>query len=235
MVKSFTFLLVHSPLVGPLTWESTATCLREQGQRVVVPSLAAAVDEGPPYYRACAEAAGRVVDGHGRRGPVVVVGHSGAGALLPAIAEVVGPQARGAVFVDALLPHPGESWFDTVPGTLREELTCRARDGRLPPWNEWFPANTLERLLPDERGRARFVAELRALPVAYFAEPAPEADWPADRCAYVRLSEAYDHEAEEAERRGWRVYREDADHLAMLTQPERIADVVVRVAAGVVG
>ncbi|WP_407925052.1 alpha/beta fold hydrolase [Amycolatopsis pittospori] len=107
-----TLLLVHSPLVGPLTWESTATCLRDEGWSVVVPSLTAVVEDGPPYYRKFAESAARALDSGG---PVVLVGHSGAGALLPVIAEVAGDDVRGAVFVDALLPHPGRAAGSTPP------------------------------------------------------------------------------------------------------------------------
>ncbi|MEV0705704.1 alpha/beta fold hydrolase [Saccharopolyspora sp. NPDC050389] len=227
-------LLVHSPLVGPLTWELTATQLRHEGQRVVVPSLTAVVDDHPPYYRSLAEAAARALDTDGSHGPVVLVGHSGAGALLPAIAEVVGDDARGAVFVDALLPHPGSSWFDTAPTQLREQLAGLTRAGRLPPWNEWFPSDVFDTLVPDAGLRERFIAELPPVPVAYFEEPAPNAPgWSATRCAYVCLSEAYTGAAEEAERRGWWVHRENADHLALITQPAHIAGVIARAVAAV--
>lgn len=232
MAEPLTLLLVHSPLVGPLTWELTASQLRRRYRRVVVPSLAAVADGGPPYYRKFAEAAAHGLVAEGNSGPVVLAGHSGAGALLPAIAAVVGDDARGAVFVDALLPHPGSSWFDTAPAQLREQLAGLVRAGRLPPWNEWFPAEVFDQLVPDAGLRERFIAELPRLPVAYFEEPAPDmSGWPAVRCAYARLSEAYDRSAADAERRGWWVHREDAGHLAMLTQPERIADMIARAVA----
>ena len=39
-------VLVHSPLVGPLTWEPVAERLRSAGRMVVVPSLAGVTDGG---------------------------------------------------------------------------------------------------------------------------------------------------------------------------------------------
>jgi pimeloyl-ACP methyl ester carboxylesterase len=223
-----TLVLVHSPLVGPLTWAATAECLQDKGYRVVVPDLVAMVEGGPPYYRRLADA---VTSGVDSQTGVVVVGHSGAGALLPVIAEGVG--ARGAVFVDALLPHPGVSWSDTAPPALRERMAELTRDGRFPPWNEWFPAEAFEELLPDAGVRARFFAELPRVPVAYIEEAAPDvAGWVDVECAYVRLSGPYDDFAEEAVRLGWTVRREDADHLAMLTQPGRIADLIDEVVRG---
>lgn len=239
-------VLVHSPLVGPLTWEPVAERLRRAGRVVIVPSLAGVTDDGPSYYR---RLAGRVADEVARAGAdgrVTLAGHSGAGALLPAIAEAIARRGEdgagrgegasggtvgagrgevcGAVFVDAILPHPGQTWFDTAPAALGEHLVGLARDGRLPRWNEWFPAEAVSALLPEAGLRERFAADLPELPLAYFYETAPQvACWPPAHCAYLRLSEPYDEFADEADRLGWPVRRENSDHLAMLTQPDRVA------------
>ena len=214
-----TIVLVHSPLVGPATWQPVAENLRRAGHRVVVPSLLNAIT--PPYHRNLATAAA-----DGVTGPVIVVGHSGAGVLLPAIAATL--DARAAVFVDAVLPHPGTSWLDTVSDELRDQVAGLVHDGRLAPWHTWFPAELLDELLPDPDVRARIVAEIPRVPAAYLAEPAPETALPhAVRCAYVRLSDAYDDEVAEAERRGWWVRRADMDHLAIVTRPEPIAALII--------
>jgi Alpha/beta hydrolase family len=233
-------VLVHSPLVGPLTWEPVAERLREAGRAVVVPSLAGVTDGGPPYYR---RLAGRVADEVAQAcagGRVTLAGHSGAGALLPAIAEAIAGRGTdgagrgevcGAVFVDAVLPHPGQTWFETAPASLGEHVVGLARDGRLPRWNEWFPAEAVSTLLPEAGLRERFVADLPELPLAYFYETAPQvACWPPAHCAYLRLSEPYDEFADEADRLGWAVRRENSDHLAMLTRPDRIAAIVGQLA-----
>lgn len=221
--------LVHSPLVGPTTWEPTAEYLRRRDIPVVVCSLAGVTDGDPPYYERLARTAADAVLGADDDRPVVLVGHSGAGALLPAIADAMGERVRGAVFVDALLPHPGRSWFDTAPPQLQQHLRALVRAGRLPPWNEWFPPEAIPGLLPDADLRERFVAELPRLPIAYFEEPAPTGPGRAAvSCAYVRLTEAYDRMADEAEAGGWWVHREQADHLAPLTRAGWTADLVTR-------
>jgi len=186
-----------------------------------VPDLTGAVAAGPPYYRRLAAAA--VV----REEPVVVIGHSAAGPVLPAIADLLGGYVRAAVFVDAQLPHPGRSWFDTAPPALREQLRGLAEDGWLPPWHEWFGPGALEQLVPDTAVRRVFTAEIPRLPLAYFEEPAPVVDLAA-RCGYLRLSAAYDHAADEAQRRGWVVQRAHWDHLRMLRAPTAVADLVSR-------
>jgi hypothetical protein len=106
---------LHSPLVGPLTWQPAAASLRAAGYHVAVPSLTGVVDTGPPYYR---KLAGRVAETIRQANParaVVLIGHSGAGALLPAAADATGTPVAAAMFVDAILPHPGVVWFDTAP------------------------------------------------------------------------------------------------------------------------
>lgn len=219
------FVLVHSPLVGPLSWQPTAKSLRQKGHLVLVPSLGTSLDGGPPYYRQLARRVTSAVTEAGLGSPVVVAGHSGAGALLPAISGEA--DVHAAIFVDAILPHPGLSWFDTAPAALRQHLLDLARGAVVPRWNEWFPADALSALLPEAGLRERFVAELPELPVRYFEERAPEVpSWPPARCGYVQLSEPYQEFAAKAGRKGWPVIRENADHLAMLTQPDQMADIL---------
>jgi pimeloyl-ACP methyl ester carboxylesterase len=232
MARRPTLLLVHSPLTGPSAWKATAALLRDAGYPVAVSSLAGAVDAGPPYYRQLAEAAVRPLLDSDRHAPVVLVGHSGAGALLPMIAEVAGADVRAAVFVDAVLPHPGTSALEARPAGARRDLAGLVHDGRLPPWHRWFPPEVIEGLLPEVAMRERFATELPELPMAYFEEPAPPTrGWSTIRCAYVRLSEPYEPAATEADARGWPVYREAADHLALLTRPDLVADAVAEAVA----
>lgn len=91
-------------------------------------------------------------------------------------------------------------------------------------------------LLPDDGLRRRFVAELPSVPLAHFEELAPVVTgWPPERCGYLRLSEAYDEVADEAERLGWLTVREAADHLAMLTRPAAIGGLLDRLVRALVG
>ncbi|WP_100445412.1 alpha/beta fold hydrolase [Glycomyces xiaoerkulensis] len=221
--------LVHSPLTGPSTWEPTAEALRGLGRRAVVPAFGAVFERDPPFHDAVAAVVGDRLTEDG--GPVTLVAHSGAGALLPAIAAAV-PRVGGAVFVDALLPHPGKNWFGTVPEAMRERLLGMGEDGMLPKWSDWFPPEAIAELLPDAVQRSRVVAELPRLSLSYFEEIAPEVEaWPPDRCAYLRLSEAYGDEAAEAERRGWTVRTLESDHLAVATRPYQVAEVLAAVTA----
>jgi hypothetical protein len=221
-----TLLFVHSPVVGPTTWTDTAEAMRRKGFHTAVADLTGAVATEPFYPVLAAAAAAAVDDG---TDAVVVIGHSAAGALLPAVAAAVGQRTRAAVFVDAILPQPGRSWFDTAPPEQGAQLRALAVDGLLPPYHDWFPPGVLEELVPDPAKRREFVAEARRLPIAYFDEAAPLVQF-ADSvvCAFVRLGAPFDRAADKAERLGWWVARRDWDHLRMISDPEAVADVIAQ-------
>lgn len=83
------FLLVHSPLVGPVTWRWVADELRACGHDCTVPDLRRAGVSGEPL------ALVRAAVDPGSTGPTVVVGHSGAGFFLPSVAAHLGELADG--------------------------------------------------------------------------------------------------------------------------------------------
>lgn len=219
------FLLVHSPLVGPLTWSRVAEELRRWGYGVATPSLAGCTQ---PYWRShvarVIEAAAAFDDG-----PLVVVGHSGAGPLLPLVADALGGHVEGCIYVDAMLPTGGGSRIEHLPIEFAAELRASAVDGLAPPWGDSWPAALWAQLVPDDRLRAAFRAELRPWPLAMYAEPVPE---PAVnvRNAYLQFSDAYTDEAAGAVARGWAIRRMAGGHLHMLLDPAGVADVLVGLA-----
>lgn len=220
------FILAPSPLLGPASWDATARGLRALGHDVVVARPPALLEITGDYYPTLAQALAREADDDGR----VLVAHSGAGALIPSVLAAAGERVEGVIFVDAILPHPGRSWFDTAPPQLRAQLEAGAQQGLLPAWDGWWPPGALERLVPDEGVRATVIGDLEPLPMAYFEEVAPlhELTGPA---AYLQLSGAYEEEARRATRLGWPVVRLPLNHLATVTQGPAVAGAIETLAA----
>jgi hypothetical protein len=216
-------VLLHSPLVGPSTWKPVAKLLQAYGHDVALPDLTPIMRGSGPFYGALAQAVAVAAATDS-----ILVVHSGAGALVPAIAQRAA--LKGAIFVDALLPHPGASWFDGVPEALGAKLRGLAKDGKLPPWHAWWPKGAMEALLPDRDIGAPFLSEQAELPLAYFEEPAPDANL-ATPSAYLQLSDAYGADADAAEAEGWPVARLKRQHLAMLTHPDETAAAIEQLAA----
>lgn len=225
------FVLVHSPLVGPLTWAPVSRELRQRGIETVLPVLTG--EEGEmPYWAQHASAVGATLAPLAPDRRLILVGHSGAGPLLPVMATFSPHPMSGYIFVDASLPHPGwsslqdlEADMPDFAADLRQELEA---GGSFPRWTD----DDLRPVIPDEGLRRGVLAELQPRGLASFREPLPSfAGWPDAPCAYLRLSEGYDRAAEQARSKGW-AYREfDAGHFHMLVDPAAVAGTLLHLAS----
>lgn len=217
-------LLVHSPLLGPSSWRAAAGVLIDRGYDVAVPDLTAVAEAPPPRWRTLVDAAHAAASDLSP--PVAVVGHSGAGAFLPAIGDRLSVRGGWSVFVDAVIPPPAGA--HETSAELQSLLDGQTEGDRLRPWLDWWPEEVLDQLLPDPSDRALLRGDMPRLPRAFYDEQVPVPDgWSGGRCAYLKLSTAYDDGFEEAGRRGWPVAELDADHLAVHTEPEMVAEAIV--------
>jgi hypothetical protein len=218
-----TWVLVHSPLVGPSTWRPLATLAAAGGIECVVPDLTTITKaEGFTWDRFVDSVASAVT---GVGASLAIVGHSGAGALLPPIADRLGGVSVRMVFVDAVVP-PLSGDHITPPGLL-ELLDERTDDGRLLNWFDWWPEETIATLVPDDRLLARMRSEAPRLPRAVYDQPiAMPTWWSSGRAGYVGLSEAYADEVEEAKSRGWPVVETASNHLGMATEPRVVLEAI---------
>jgi pimeloyl-ACP methyl ester carboxylesterase len=161
--------------------------------------------------------------------PIILVGHSGGGLLLPVIADAAAPPVAELVFVDSGVPaKTGATAF--MPARFLEGLRKLAVGGMLPPWSDWWCEETMRDLVPDEALRAALVREMPAVPLAYLEQSIPSpSGWDRAPCAYLLLSDAYEEAAAEAEARGWQVERiRGAQHLHIAVTPRAVGDALTR-------
>ncbi len=161
------FVLIQSPLVGPFTWRPVARALEARGERTVVPELGRAT---PPFWTRYAERIAHAVDVVEPRDALVLVAHSAAGLLLPAVrAAIPDHSVERYLLVDASLPRSGARLVDTIPasaGVTPELLREQATHGMLPAWGQDWPDALWEQLVPDPESRSRFRRELEPVPLA---------------------------------------------------------------------
>ncbi len=218
------FILVHSPLVGPFTWALVADELRRQSVEAVVPVLHDGETSSEPYWQQNAISVARALESASAHQTLILVGHSGAGLLLPAVRHTSGRPVVAYLFVDAGIPKDGASRL----GLMAEESAESAEafrqalvsDERFPRWSDADLAD----VIPDANWRARMLLELRPRPLRFFAEPIPVFDgWPDAPCGYLKFSPVYEPYAALARKNGW-AYRElPAGHFHMLVDPPGVA------------
>jgi pimeloyl-ACP methyl ester carboxylesterase len=216
------FVLVHSPLVGPLTWTLVADELRKRGVEAILPTLLSDERTNLPFWEQHARAVIRTLASVPQDEPLILIGHSGAGVLLPAIRQTVKEPVAGYIFVDAGIPVNGKSRLDLFGSPQEaEQFRQSAANGFLPTWND----QDLRDSIFDDELRGRFVAELRPLPVAVYEEPIPVFEgWPDAPCGYLLFSPTYEAVAEQAQRAGWAYAQIDAGHFHMLVDPPGVAN-----------
>ena len=228
-----TWVLVHRPLLGPAFWEPASAQLRAGDETVIVPDLRPSLSVEGNYASRQAEIVANEVD----LGPVVLVGHSAAGPVLPLVAERLAGQGvatTGSVFVDAGLPHPNKSELDVLPPPAVEHLQALTTDGWLPPWTSWWSADQLEALVPEAQSRVELIAGCRAIPASLSSEVFPPVDEQRmGTLAYIRLSSVYEAAADEADQAGWVVVRLDSHHLGLLTDPTPVVDALQAIITGI--
>ena len=219
------FVLIHSPLVGPLTWSLVAEQLRKQGFEAMIPELHDVEASSIPYWQQHVESVRDALHSISQNHQLLLVAHSGAGALLPVISHALSPTTWAYFFVDAGLPHGGKSRLDEMeenaPEFAKELRQHLASGGRFPEWTD----AELREVVPDDRLRAEMLAELHPRPLTFFEEPMPViGDWPDAPCGYILFSPPYQSAAGQAQREGWAYRNFDAGHFHMLVDPTGVAN-----------
>jgi pimeloyl-ACP methyl ester carboxylesterase len=214
-------VLVHSPLVGPFTWSLVAKLLQAAGFDVLVPTLTDSGETPPPYWQQHAVCVQQALVSVPQERPLVLVGHSGAGSLLPILAQAARHPVTASLFVDADLPHPGKTQLEEMPEELRQLL---AEGSSFPNWKD----EDLREVLPDARARRQLLAEVQPRPLTFFEEVLPEVSgWSDAQSGYLLFTPGYRPYLEQAQRAGWPSRTLAAGHFHMLVDPVAVAATLI--------
>lgn len=225
------WVLVHSPSVGPSTWEPVAHRLRARGHDAVVPSLLDVAQAGPPFWPRVAEDVNAALEEVDANRTVLLVVHSNAGLFAPVLVSRAIRSVHACLFVDAALPVTAGSTPVAPPPLVEMLREMSGEDGLLPPWTQWWQEDDVAPMFPDARTRRAVTAEQPRLPLAYYDQsvPAP-AGWDAVPCGYLFFGAPYDEIARAAGERGWPVRRVPGLHLHQLVDPDGVTDALVDLA-----
>lgn len=210
-----TWLLLPSPLLGPVSWEPVAGVLEQAGDLVAVASTEGA--SNATDVLASYAAAARALEAP------VLVAHSNAGYFAPAAAA---SGSIATVYVDAALAAATGPTALAPPAFLDFLVGIADTEGLLPPWSRWWGD---QELFPDDTTRIRVEANEPRLPLAYFRDSveAP-AGWESRPQGYVAFGDTYAEETMRARSLGWPVRRLDADgrggHLLLLHHPAAVVE-----------
>lgn len=132
-------VLVHGAWQGAWCWDRVVPLLGAR-HRVLAPTLAGSGDRAGELSPEIgldshvADVAATITDR--ADGAVLLVGHSYAGMVISAVADMLPQRVRGLVYLDAFYPHDGDSAFELMPVPFQQrfrEIAAKDGDGwRLP-------------------------------------------------------------------------------------------------------
>jgi pimeloyl-ACP methyl ester carboxylesterase len=231
------FVLVHGAYHGGWCWQRVAPLLRAEGHDVYCPTLTGLGDRrhlAAPRVTALTHAldVANLMEFEDLR-DAILVGHSYAGVVISKALESVHDRVRQAVYLDAIVLHSGEVYADTRPPEWRERTYRNASEhgfGFLipPPAPAFFGVT-------EPADVAWVQPRLTPQPLATMSEPVDlhrfyELSTPR---TYVHCS-AFDLvlHADRASALGWSRIDLDAQHDLMVTEPQRLAQLLLEVEAG---
>lgn len=229
MQENITYALIHSPLVGPFTWELVHRALTKQGLKAIAPTLLDDPNSPLPYWQQHVESVACEFAQLPENESIVLVVHSGAGPLLPAIRHELPHSVCAYVFVDAGIPHDGLSRIDMMKlgdKDWAEQLHETLQKGeQFPTWT----ADDLQEIIPDDDARRKLVAEIHPRSLSFFTEPIPVYEgWPDTPCVYIKFSEPYNWDVVQAKQHGWDICELNAGHFHMLVEPLEVANLILK-------
>lgn len=229
--KSPVMLLGGSGL-GPWAWTAVAGALSQSGISVHLPDLTRidTTQHGIAAWR------DRILDDMAAvEGPLTLVAHSFAGYVAAGVLEARPTGVRRLVLLDAVLPEPDRSFFDSAGAEAASFMTSLAVPGPHGPVVPWFTAEQLDALYPGHGMSAETVAWVRSL-----ASPQPLSTYQ-DAPAHQSLSE---HDVPTTYIRcrhtpaptdvsrlpdAWRVVELEAGHWPMFTAADQLAATLTEV------
>ncbi|WP_055489648.1 alpha/beta fold hydrolase [Streptomyces sp. TP-A0356] len=228
-----TVVLVHGAYADASSWNSVVERLERRGYPVMAPANPLRGLDSDSTYIASVLA--------GIKGPIVLVGHSYGGAVISS-AAAGNPRVRSLVYVAAVVPDKGESTaslaarFPTTLGNVTKSVPYRVAGGaggtdlylRADKLHQVFAAD-----LPESTAKL-LAATQRPAGTAAFSEMAKVAAWRniPSWSLVAKQDKAInpDQERFEAKRAGSHTVEIDSSHVAMLSHPDAVTDLVVQAA-----
>jgi pimeloyl-ACP methyl ester carboxylesterase len=230
-----TVVLVHGAFADSSSWNRVIERLQAKAINVVAPAN--------PLRGLSADSAYLASFIEQTPGPVVAVGHSYGGAVISNAATHA--NVLGLVFVAAFAPEEGEILGEVEAGSKDSVLMSALVPLHYPTANGGAPAT--EFAIDPAKFHDAFAADLseeeaavmaatqRPVAEPAFSEPAGPPAWKDRPCwAVVATSDkaaGADVIRSMAERAGATITEVDASHVAMVSQPQAVTDVIVRAIA----
>lgn len=230
-----TFLVAHGAWSAGWSWKKMHPLMAAAGHRFIVPTYTGLGERehlaGPEVGLDTHVQDVLGVIKYEELDDIVLVAHSYGGMVGTVVADRVPGLIRRIIYVDAFVPRDGQALVDLVPADVRERILGIGRDGgwQVPPQPipddtspedvAWIQKFRINQSLRSFDTPARLANGETKIPRSYiYALRRPQVD-------------TFGPFAARAKSEGWDYHEIDASHSAQMTAPEKLAELLVRIAA----
>lgn len=236
MTNAPTIALIGGSGLGPWAWERVTAILNARGLHTATPQLRATGEDATPADQVSMtdwidDVAGFLAQHHQQH--ITLVAHSFAGYVTAGALAREADNVKTVVFLDAVLPQPGRSWFDAAGPDVERFMLQFAHNGAIP----FFTKEQLDQLHPehgiDEADWRWMQPKLRAQPLGTYTQPAitEPLNPTAARLAYVQCLRTTPPATDTSvSRSGWTYRTLDTGHWPMITHPGATAQAIAELA-----
>jgi pimeloyl-ACP methyl ester carboxylesterase len=234
---AYTFVLVHGAWHGGWCWRRVADQLRGGGHTVFAPTLTG-LGERAHLLRPDIDIGTHIADVINvikweRLSDVVLCGHSYGGFIISGVAEQMAAATRSIVFLDAFLPHDGDTIQDLTGPAVQDGIRAAVQRGDLA-----VPPRSAEAFGVNEADRHWVDSLCVPQPIGTFtsAITLTGARERIARKTYIRAKSysnpAFDRAfATVQSDPSWRCYDVPCGHDVMIDMPERLSELLLQAAA----
>jgi pimeloyl-ACP methyl ester carboxylesterase len=221
-----TYVLVAGGGWGGFIWRPVSSLLRVEGHDVFTPTLTGL---GERVHLASAQIGLEThlqdivgVLEYEDLQHVILVGHSYGGIVITGVAERVPHRLAHLVYLDALVPQDGQSGLDLAGAAMRarieKRVSARGDGWRIPP-----PPSSPAKMTPSP---------FKPLTQALVVKNPAAARIPRTYIYCTQTgAESLDLIAARVRAEGWRYYKVEADHMAMVTAPKAVVAILLEIPA----
>src|SRR6185312_7996689 len=228
-----TFVVAHGAWSAGWGWKKMHPLMAVRGHKLVVPTLTG-LGERSHLAHADVNLDTHIADVCGTLtfedlSNVILIGHSYGGMVATGVADRARDRVATLVYIDAFAPKNGDSAFDLLPASVRDQRKGNAGgDWRMPP-NSMPPDTPAEdRAWADPKRVPQPIKTFEQKLVLKSEPPQPRHYIYCRKCsADDRFRRFYDR----AKAEGWRTYEIDSSHNPHITVPDALADMLDGIAS----
>jgi len=233
------FMLVHGAHMGGWSWKKVAEILTQHNHTVYTPTLTG-LGERQHLMVSTLNLNTHIDDianviRFSDLDDIILVGHSYAGVVIAGVNEIYTKKIRKLIFLDSFMPQSGKSILECLPESYQENwhLACQNYGHG---WIFRKGNNAFERWgAHDKNIQVQYLDKICDFSMHFLTTPIHLSKKFAEaEKIYIRCTKPSDAKNimqsayETAVKQGWKIHEIDADHIAPITAPEKVAELLLK-------